>query len=267
MRTYERLALAALIAAVLSAGQTLALDGTTAPSQAPAPTPGEAFRSGARALRAGEMDKGVSALEYAAEQGHMPAQWKLGRMYAEGDQVPKDDFRAFQYFSRVASSHAEDNPDTVQSRYVANAFVALGQYYLDGIPNSPVRADPARAREMFWYAASYFADPDAQYHLGRLYLEGTGAARDPRQAARWLDLAAKKGQAQAQALLGRMLFNGEYIPRQAARGLMWLTLARDAGVNEPWAVEAYDSAFRKATEDERALAFSFLERWMRERRE
>ncbi len=122
--------------------------------------------------------------------------------------------------------HADDNPDTPQARFVANAFVALGHYYLDGIPKTAIKRDPDRAREMFAYAASYFGDPDAQYYLARLYLDGNGAPHDPRQAARWFGLSAQKGQYQAQAMLGAMLFTGDHVPRQAARGLMWLTLAR-----------------------------------------
>lgn len=249
-----------------ASGRALAFDGTQVPGDAAAVTPMEAFRSGTRALRAGEATKGVSALEYAAEQGHAVAQWKLGRMYAEGDQVPKNDLRAFQYFSGIANSHAEDNPDAPQSRFVANAFVALGQYYIRGIPNA-VKADPSRAREMFWYAASYFGDADAQYSLARLYLDGTGVPRDPRQAARWLGLAANKGQNNAQALLGHILFKGEYVPRQAARGLMWLTLARDGAGGDKSVSELYDSAFKQATSDERTMALLYLERWMKGRRD
>jgi TPR repeat protein len=125
-----------------------------------------------------------------------------------------------------------------------------------------------RAQEMFSYAASYFGDPDAQYYLARLYLDGKGAPRDARQAARWLSLAANKGQHQAQALLGRMLVRGETVPRQVARGLMWLTLARDsAATEEVWISDLYDVAFKQATDDERALALVYLERWIKGRRD
>ncbi|MBN8920903.1 MAG: sel1 repeat family protein, partial [Rhizobiales bacterium] len=237
------------------------------PRGAPAITPFEAFRSGARALRAGDTERGINSLEYAAEQGHAAAQWKLGRIYAEGDGVARNDLRAFQYFSRVANAHADDSPEAPQSRYVANAFVALGNYYLGGIPNSPVKADAARAREMFSYAASYFGDPDAQYSLARMYLDGRGIQKDPRQAARWLGLAAHKGQYQAQALLGHMLFKGEFVGRQAARGLMWLMVARDsAGPDEKWINDLYEAAVRVATEDERAMAMIELERHLKGRR-
>ena len=165
---------------LLLAAPALAFDGSksdAAMASAPAVTPTEAFRSGAHWLKSGETAKAVHSLEYAAENGHALAQWKLGRMYAEGEGVTQNDLKAFEYFRRIADSHAEDNPDTPQARFVANAFVALGHYYLDGIPNTQVQRDPDRAREMFAYAASYFRDPDAQYYLARLYLDGVGAAR------------------------------------------------------------------------------------------
>src|SRR5688572_4079322 len=93
-----------LAVAALVAGSGLApvhaLDGTRTPSSsAVALTPVEAFRSGTRALKTGEKEKGITSLQYAAEKGHAIAQWKLGRMYADGDGVPRDDLRAFKYFS------------------------------------------------------------------------------------------------------------------------------------------------------------------------
>jgi TPR repeat protein len=100
---------------------------------------------------------------------------------------------------------------------VANAFVALGRYYLNGIPNSKIKPDTERAWEMFSYAASYFGSADAQYDLAGLYLKTPDASReDFRYGARWLGLAAHKGQHQAQALLGQMLFNGDRLPPQRA---------------------------------------------------
>jgi TPR repeat protein len=206
----------------------------------------------------------LNSLQYAAEGGHPVAQWKLGRMYADGDGVIQDDLRAFEYFSRIANAHAEDSPSEPQATIVANAFVALGRYYLNGIPNSKIKPDTDRAREMFSYAASYFGNADAQYDLARLYLKTPDASRDDfRYGARWLGLAAQKGQHQAQAMLGQMLFNGDRLPRQAARGLMWLTLARDnAAPDESWIRESYNRAFTKASDEDRAVALQMLEHWV-----
>jgi len=257
-----------VLTCALSLAPAFAFDGTRTPATGKPPvTPIEAFRSGASALKAGENDKAVSSLQYAAEQGHALAQWKLGRMYAAGDGVPRNELRAFQYFSRIASSHADESPQLPQARFVANAFVQLGHYYLHGIPNTAVKSDPGRAREMYAYAASYFGDSDAQYSLAKLLLDGSAGEKDARQALRWLNLAANKGQARAQALLGHLIFKGELVPRQAARGLMWLTLAREGSGGEKWVVEMHEAAFKQATDNERQLAVLYLERYMKGRRD
>ena len=206
------------------------------------------------------------------------ASYELLDMRAEGRrkvfvfrdrETRRNDVMAFDYFQRIASQHAEDNPSAPQSAVVANAFVALGRYYLSGIPNSKVKSDPERAREMLYYAASYFGNADAQYDLARLYLKAPDASPDNfRYGARWLGLAAQKGQHEAQALLGQMLFNGDRLPRQAARGLMWLTLAQSsANPDEIWIKESYNRAFAKANDDDRAMALQMLEHWVQGKRD
>jgi TPR repeat protein len=248
----------------LSLQPALAFDGT-ATSATASLTPPAGLRATEGAPQIGLEAKQFSALQYAADQGHPSAQWKLGRMYADGDGVPRDDLRAFEYFSQIANLHADEPPGTQQALMVADAFVALGRYYLKGIPNSAVKPDRARARAMFAYAASYFGDADAQYELGRLYLDGKPS--DEHEAARWLLLAATKGHCRAQVVLGDLLFRGRSVPRQAARGLMWLTLGRDcAGTDEGWVKPLYDSDIRHASDDERALALVYLKDWINGRR-
>jgi TPR repeat protein len=223
-------------------------------------TPLEAFRSGTQALRQGKTHQALAELEYAADQGVPGAIWKLGRMYADGDGVSVDKGRAYEYFRRLTTIYSDDSLGTPNAGYISNAFVMLGEYHLEGIPDR-LEADPHRAREMFRYAASYFADPEAQYYLGRLYLFGKGGAhKDPIQAARWLNLAADKGDHRAQALLGEMLFKGDEISRQAALGLFWLIMAKDgASLDEGWITDMYTSALAQATENDRALAHKYLE--------
>jgi TPR repeat protein len=266
MRTSERIIIALMLGG-LPLASAFAFDDppvnrdTTVPVVSGQPAlAGAAKRPGVAAA-----DTSLTALQYAAEGGHPGAQWKLGRMYADGNGVVQDDLRAFEYFN----AHAEDSPSAPQAAIVANAFVALGRYYLTGIPNSKITADPERAREMFSYAASYFGNADAQYDLARLYLKAPDASRDDfTYGARWLGLAAQKGQHQAQALLGQMLFNGERLPRQPARGLMWLTLARDsAGADETWIKESYNKAIAKASEEDRAMALQMLEHWVQGRKD
>ena len=276
MRTFERIIFGWFLVIAPLSGPASAFDGAPAnQDSAIAVMSGQSGAASAirKAAPAGSSAAtpadSLTALQYAAEEGHPVAQWKLGRMYANGEGVAQDDMRAFEYFSRIANAHAEDNPSSPQSAIVANAFVALGHYYLSGIPNSKVKPDPDRAREMLSYAASYFGNADAQYDLARLYLKSSDASRDDfRYGARWLGLAAQKGQHQAQALLGQMLFNGDQLPKQAARGLMWLTLARESATpEESWIKDSYTKAMAKASEEDRAMAFQMLEHWIQGRKD
>lgn len=274
MRTSRRIVIVAYVSVVaLAMTRTYAFDGST-DTQDAAPVAVVAVPSGVAIINKPvppaniPQNASLSALQYAAEGGHPAAQWKLGRMYADGIDVPRDDLRAFEYFSKIANQHAEDSPAAPQASIVANAFVALGRYYSAGIANTRVKADPARAREMFSYAASYFGNAEAQYDLARMYLNGVGTQRDPKYGARWLGLAAQKGQHQAQALLGQMLFNGDHLQRQAARGLMWLTLAQEnATPDEAWIHESYNTALEKASDDDRAMALQMLQRWVQGRKD
>jgi len=130
-----------------------------------------------------------------------------------------------------------------------------------------VRPDPAMAREMFQIAASVYGDPEAQFQLANLYLNGTGTAKDGKQAARWFKNAADKGLRRAQAMLGNMLFKGQGVPRQAPLGLAWLTVAKEgARADEAWISDSYKNAMSQATLDERALAGKFLEDIVKPRR-
>ena len=279
MRTSKRTIVAFVLGAGVLAVPALAFDGAPV-NQAPAS--GQPPPSTPTTLNSSALKKPVSpapipdgslnsllALQYAAEDGHPIAQWKLGRMYAEGNGVVQNDLLAFDYFSRIANAHAEDSPSAPQAQIVANAFVALGRYYLSGIPNSKVKSDPERAREMFYYAASYFGNADAQYDLARLYLKTANATPSEfTYGARWLGLAAQKGQHQAQAMLGQMLFNGDRIPPQRARGLMWLTLAcENAGPDESWIKESYNRAIASASDNDRAMALQMIEHWVQGRRD
>jgi uncharacterized protein len=253
-----------------------ALDGTTSPANiAPAiarAAPQEALYSGKlrewfRVRQLGDIEGARKLLEDAARDGDVGAAWELGRMYADGDGVKQNHQLAFEYFGGIADSHADEPPGTAQARFVANAFVRLASYYLTGIPNSNVKPDAVRARDMFNYAASYLGDRDAQYRLGRMYLDGQGVGKDTKQGIRWLSLAADKGEYQAQAMFGALLFKGQYLARNAAGGLMYLILARDAAtVEETWITELYSAASKQATAEEVTRALDHVKRWIEKSR-
>jgi TPR repeat protein len=272
MSALGRLFLAGVCAACCGA-TAFAFDGS-APASSSGKTldifknPHQALEAALEDFRAGHAASSVEALKYAAAGGETLAQWKLGKMYADGDGVPRDDYKAYQYFLEIVDKYDEEAANWRENSVVASAFVAVGVFELNGIGGSRLKAAPEHAMRMFRYAASNFGDPDAQYNLARLYMDGAaGLAKDNRQAARWLHLAAEKGHVESQALLGHLLFCGDGLQVQRARGLMWLTLAREGanGKAQKWVQALYDQDMKAASDTDRQVALVYLEEHLKKR--
>ena len=227
MRMCNRTAALAAFAAVMLLGPVATGAGDVPPSYASAT---EAYRQGTKAMTAGAFADAVPALEYAAERGVLGAQLKLARLYANGRGVPRDDAKAFVYYRQIADQHAEITPLSPVAKYIGEAFVALGKYHVQGIPEIGLAASPARASNLFRHAASYFGNADAQYELARLYLDGTGVPKNVGLAVNWLSIAARKSHAPSQATLGELLWRGEQLPQRRSRGLALIAMAHASGV-------------------------------------
>lgn len=258
-------ALIGAAALMLAAVPAQAFDGKPA---APGPinpstlSPNEALRAGARQYYSGDKTAAISSLQYAAENGQAMAAWKLGDMYAKGDGVQEDDYKAYQYYSQIVRTHGDDGPESPDAPFVSSAFVALGTYYLNGIEGA-VPKDVGQARRIFTHAASYFGDAAAQYHLGRIYQES-----NRRMAVRWYNLAALKGHVGAQARLGETLFSLGSSDKKKARGLMWLTVAREqaSGHDANWINDLHEQFFAVAPEPVREKARSMADTWIERNR-
>ncbi len=246
MRTCRVSAIAAL-AALLSVVATVAVVADDAPPYGSAT---DAYRQGMAILKAGSTVKALPALEYAAERGVLGAQLKLARVYAAGNGVKEDDVKALFYYRQIANQRADISPSSPVAKYVAEAFVALGQFYVRGIEGSGLRPDASRAADLFRHAASYFGDADAQYELARLYLSGDGVDKNVGLAVNWLATAAKKQQPEAQATLGELLWQGREVRQRQARGLALIMLAHAnafaEGKEPKWIEELYLKTQRAA---------------------
>ena len=218
-------------------------------------SPWALFKFGFKSYKSGRKDEALEAYQYAAEKGHAGAQWKLARMYADGDGVKEDDYKAFQFFQRIVGQGID--PGSPDGSYVSNALNSMASYIRRGIPGSPVKSDPAAARDYYAQAAWSFGDPEAQFELGRMYLIGEGGDADVRQAYNLFHLSAKKGHAGSQAMFGNLLFqNGKQV-----RGLAMLTAALQKAdpKDRDWILELQESAFAIAGEADRRTAISLSE--------
>jgi len=227
-----------------------------------------ASRTSTQKLAAVETGKAISpmsALKQAAERGELDAQFKLARMYAAGEGMPRSQLKAFDLFQQIVDTYAEVRPRDARASRVARAFVALGNYYRTGIQGSAIKANKHRAASLLWHAASYLGDAEAQCDLALMYLNGEGVPRSGRLAVNWLTNAAKKRHAKSQALLGDLLWRGARdVRRQPIKGLALLTIAGQNATDEAqarWIETLRFSALAHSQAHERAGAIQLAARW------
>ena len=165
-----------------------------------------------KAYKNGDKEKAVEAYRYAAEKGHTGSRWALANMYDSGDGVPENDYEAFKYYAEIVNQDVE--PGSPDTGFYVNALLALARYYYTGIPGSAVNQDLAQARQLYFQAASVFGNPDAQFHLAEMILNGEGGAKNVRLAKKWLiiqtdgpsrALRASRGSDQGSRHLGKIL--------------------------------------------------------------
>jgi TPR repeat protein len=246
------------VLAVLGAAPAVAFEIKDLTPETP---PAQVFTYGLDQYNSGDKATAAEALDFAASKGIPGAQWKLASMYADGDGVSRDDMKAFKLFSELAAQGSDDDVGAEQAApYVSNAYVRLGTYYRNGIPNSKVKPDFSRARQAFTYAASFFGNADAQYNLALMYYNGEGGDRDLVQAAKWANLSADKGNAKAKDLavqvcleLAQDYIDGKDVDPSAREAARWARQAADYGSVDGQALLGHilfegDDSFRQPVE-------------------
>lgn len=98
---------------------------------------------------------------------------------------------------------------------------AQGQHEKDGEqpPNKLERLRQAAER----------GNPSAQYHLGKLLLQGNEIPKDAKNAVRWLTESAEQGNQYAQYALGKIYLLGKDAPKDFRTARMWFQRSADQG--------------------------------------
>lgn len=156
----------------------------------------------------------VTALEKAASKGNSEAQFRLGLMYANGDELPLDYTRAAQLISEAANAGMTDAQST------------MGWLYANGYG---VHQNDEIAYRWYLKAAEQGSAKD-QYLLGTMSRFGQyGQSRDPQAALAWYTKAADQGFAPAQFAIGKMLMDGKHVTEDRVAAFQWLSLAHVNG--------------------------------------
>lgn len=199
--------------------------------------------------RPAEAKDAVALLERATAAGAMNARYRLGRLLIEGEAVPADAQRGRELLESAAEA-GSPFADTYLAYLVFEA-----------------RDEAQAARGLAWAQRAAAADlPGGLNELGRYYMEGFGAPREPRRAetafaaaaargepVSWYNLAllhsgpqygllnlaqarqeairaAEMGYLPAAALAGQMLYKAEGGPRDRVAARPYLQRAADAGI-------------------------------------
>jgi hypothetical protein len=178
----------------------------------------------------------IPALEQAAQQGDIKAQFQLGTAYYTGEGVEQNYQRAVKWFLSVA-----------------NAGFAPAQHNL-GVAYSNGQGVPQNFKEAVkWYQkAAEQKDARAQNNLGYLYQTGQGVPKNVVEAANWYQKAADQGYAVAQYNLGIAYSHGQGVPQDQKQAIRWLGEAAAQGHLEAqieWAIlkKASSSEFHSLT--------------------
>lgn len=189
----------------------------------------------------------------AAAANHKYAQYSLAGLYYRGQGVEQDYPQAFHLYSHSTSQQnpyasyelakmCRDGIGTQQDTVVAgahfkNAFTGFLhleqdshddklQYRLGQMLHSGTGAEKDdTAAADFWERSARLGNVNAQYALGKLWLESeTG---NPAQAVEWITKAANAGNAAAQYALAKIYRDGQYVQRNIEQTIRLFTLSAE----------------------------------------
>jgi TPR repeat protein len=145
--------------------------------------------------------------------GNAQVMYLLGKVYATGSGVVRDDAEALQWYRKGASAGN------------VYAMTALGAMVLDG------RGTVKDAQEaVYWLKAAVDKNHvEAMYRLARVLVDGKTVSKDAPEAMRLFTKAAEAGYGPAMADLGIMYSRGDGIEADFAKAAMWYKRAVDLG--------------------------------------
>lgn len=148
----------------------------------------------------GDYDTALKMLRPLAQRGDTGAQYSIGRMYAKGQGVPKDEAEAKAWFSR-----ANEQTKALQAYNISDFALALKTF----------RPLAEKGQVL------------AEYIVGLMYANGQGVPENYPEALKWLTKAAAQGEAKAQFSVGVIYFKGLGMPQNYAEALKWYRRSAD----------------------------------------
>jgi hypothetical protein len=227
-----------------------------------------AFEKGLGAYKAGHIEIAIPALTEAAakskENAKFYAEFYLARIYSESAGGIANHPKAYVLFRKLADENAQVDPEDAQrAPFVAKALIALAGYARAGLSEIDLPANPRRAADYLYHAATFFGDKEAQVELAKVYVSGEASRDDVRRGMHYLATLSEESNPAAQALLAELFWRGRHLKRDEQRALALITMAVE---NAPphdrmWIEETYHGIYCATAEATRRMAERLMARW------
>ena len=189
-----------------------------------------------------DLAKAASWFQRAADHGSAHARSRLAWLYEWGEGVPQDREKAKSLGIKNDASFLLFLVNECGSEQPKNAAEISARRFEESIERGDPQAEFRRGYGYYtdekyqdavvWFRkAAEHGQVDAQFALGKMYLEGKGVARDAVQAALWLEKAAEQWDLIAMFMLAKM-----NLDRDPAKAYMYgylLEIARKADAAPP----------------------------------
>jgi hypothetical protein len=252
LRRYTTLLSAIIVAALMASVQT----GSAGYNQAMEAYYKDDFVTAARLLLA------------LAERGNVNAQRELGRMYAKGEGLPKDEAEAKKWF--MLATAQEDALKSYNSGDFAKALQVfrppaekgqgLAEYILGLMYTNAQGVSENYPEGLKWLQkAGEQGEAKAQFAVGVAYFKGLGVQKDYGEALKWYRRAADQGLGVAQYNLGAMYAKGEAVTQDIVTAHLLYGLAATSGIKA--AAAAKDQVAKSMTPEQIAQAVKMAKDW------
>lgn len=153
----------------------------------------------------------------------------LASLYEKGEGVPRDLNRALELYREGAMAGRSSSGTGCFDCRPSDPVAAGGllRAYMAGV----LDLRPEDARTIASYAERT-KDPTILRTLGMMYLRGAAVARDPAQAARWIQAGALSSDGEAQLNLAMLYEKGIGVKRDPATAARWFAAAAASGFDK-----------------------------------
>ncbi len=160
-------------------------------------------------------DQAFAEFTYLAEEGDSIASYYLGKMYAEGLGVEKNEEKAIEFYQKAESAYNIDATYELAQILLSQANDKDDERFVAGLK--------------YLKRAAYTGQADALYQLGELYEQGVWVPKDYKSAFGFYLMGALKGNMKAQYRVGHFYFKGQGVPQDFENGVKWLSRAARQG--------------------------------------